>query len=400
MISVSEAEKIIRENMPAPKSQELATDLARGLVLAENVKSPCPSPRFSNSAMDGFAVIWHDVKNATENNPVALKVVGESQAGISFPGIPKSGEAVRINTGARIPDGADSVIPIEHCVDHRSTIEIFKVERYNQYIRFKGEEFEADSRILEKGTCLDARHMALLASLGITKVSVYKKPLVSILVTGTELVDFREHTKESQLHDTNSPMLSSLVTESGAKTASIKRVADDIDETVQSIGNAAKKSDLIIVSGGVSVGPHDHVKEAAKACGFKELFWQVNQKPGKPLFFAKKNRMLLFGLPGNPVSAYMGFFHYIQPLLAVMGGLTGRRNKITIPLRQDFFVKGGRTQFLRVAIKDGSAQVLKRQDSHMLTTVSEADGYIIADGNTELEKDVEVEVFLFPPRRP
>ena len=231
------------------------------------------------------------------------------------------------------------------------------------------------------------------------RLSVYKKPLVSIIVTGAELVDFRENSKGPQLRDANSPMLSALAVESGSKIAGMQRVEDDLNATIQSIDKAAKESDLIIVSGGVSVGPHDHVKEAAKACGFNKLFWKVNQKPGKPFFFAKKNNKLLFGLPGNPVSAYMGFYHYIRPVIARLCGLSGRREQTRTSLGEDYIVKGARAQFLRVAITDGHAYVLSRQGSHMLTSISEADGYIITEGNTRLKKAAEMDVFLFPQRR-
>jgi molybdopterin molybdotransferase len=400
MISIREAEKIIRENIPAPRIKKQATDRALGMVLAEDIKASFPSPGFTNSAMDGFAVLWDDVKNANEDDPITLRVVGESQAGTSFQEVIKSGEVVRINTGAMIPRGTDSVIPIEHCVDQHSTVEIYKVQRPNQNVRFKGEEFKKGTRILRSRIQLDARQLALLISLGITHVSVFKKPSVSIIVTGSELIDFKENSEEPHLRDTNSPMLSGLVAESGAETAGTKRVIDDLEDTIKTIDETAKTSDLVIVSGGVSVGPHDHVKEAAKMCGFDKLFWKINQKPGKPFFFAKKNNKLLFGLPGNPVSAYMGFYHYIRPVISVMNGLSGKRKQVRMKLGHEYMVKGDRTQLLRVGIKNGHVQVLNRQGSHMLTSISEADGYIIADCNKILKKDVEIDVFLFPERRP
>ena len=400
MISISEAEKLIRYNTPPPKVQRLETDQSPGLVLAENIYAPYASPGFTNSAMDGFAVRWDDVEDSSEKNPIRLNIIGESEAGIPFRQVLNPGEAVRINTGAKIPPGSDSVIPIEDCHDNKSSVEIIRVKGKNQNIRFEGKEFVKGSLLLEKGDLIHGRQVALVVSMGIPTIEVLIKPSMSVIVTGTELVDYGKKREDSQIYDINTPMLSSLIMECGGSLASVKRVPDKLDKTIDSIKNAAELSDLLIISGGVSVGPHDHVKEAAEVYGFKRIFWKVDQKPGKPFFFARKKDKLLFGLPGNPVSTYMGFFHYIRPVIATMCGKSGERKQIKMVLGQDYFVKGERKQFLRLAITNGFARILSQQDSHMLTSISEADGYIIADGNTQLEKGMTIDIFPFPERRP
>jgi molybdopterin molybdotransferase len=400
MISIREAEELIQYNTPQPKTEKLETNQSLGLVLAEDIYAPCASPGFTNSAMDGFAVRWDDVKGSSENNPIKLNIIGESQAGIPFPKSQKSGEAVRINTGAKVPPGSDSVIPIEDCHDDKSSLEIYNVKRKSQNIRFEGEEFLKGSLLLEKGSLIRSRQLALLVSMGIPTIEILAKPFLSVIVTGSELVDYGKERKDFQICDINTPMLSSLINESGGCLASVKRVPDNIDTTIDSIKKAAELSDFLIISGGVSVGPHDFVKKAAEVCGFKRIFWKVDQKPGKPFYFARKNDKLLFGLPGNPVSAYMVFFHYIRPVLAKMCGKSGNRKPSRMVLGQDYFVKGERKEFLRLSINNGFTKILSQQGSHMLTSISVADGYIIVDGNTQLEKGMTLDVYPFPDRRP
>ena len=190
------------------------------------------------------------------------------------------------------------------------------------------------------------------------------------------------------------------IIENGGDLKSVTRIADSLEDTIDSIKQATDLSDLLIISGGVSVGPHDYIKKAAEVCGFKRIFWRVNQKPGKPFFFARMKNKLLFGLPGNPVSAYMGFFHYIRPAIAIMCGKSGEREKSKMILGNDYFVEGDRREFLRVSITDGFAKILNRQGSHMLSSISMADGYIIADGNSHLKKGISIDVYYFPDRRP
>lgn len=398
MISISKAEEYISTNIPQPRIIRHETNQSFGMVLAEDIYAPYASPGFTNSAMDGFAVKWDDVKGASEKNPVRLTIIGESQAGIPFLKKLKEGEAIRINTGAKIPAGSDTVIPIEDCHDKTSSLEILKVKGKNQAIRFEGEEFVKGSLLLKKGSLIQGRHLALLASMGIPTIHVIAKPPLSLIVTGTELVGDGRNKKDFQVYDINTPMLSSLIIESGGRVTSAKRIPDNIDYTIDAIKNATDIADLIVISGGVSVGPHDVVKKAAEICGFKRIFWKVNQKPGKPFFFARKNDKLLFGLPGNPVSAYMGFFHYIKPVIAKLCGKSGERKQIKMILGHDYVVKGERAEFLRISIKDGLAHILSQQGSHMLTSISLADGYFIADGNAQLDKGMPLDVYLFPDR--
>ena len=368
MISIREAEELIACNIPQPKTVSLDTHNSPGFVLAEDLFAPCASPAFTSSAMDGFAVKWDDVgasghrpkefaviaqndeskwddvKGSTKQNPIRLKIIGESQAGIPFRKDLKKGEAVRISTGGKIPSGSDTVIPIEDCYDKNTLIEIFNVYKQNQAIRSEGEELKKGSLLLEKGNLIGGRQLALLVSMGITTINVFARPSISLIVSGTELVDYWERRKDSQICDTNSPMLSRLIIESGGDLRSVTRVTDSLEDTIDSIRKATEIADLLVISGGVSVGPHDFVKKAAEICGFKRIFWRVDQKPGKPFFFGSMKNKLLFGLPGNPVSAYMGFFHYIRPAIARMCGKSGKRKHSKMILGNDYSVEGTRKE--------------------------------------------------------
>ena len=249
--------------------------------------------------MDGYAVRWADIAGTGESGPVTLKIAGESQAGIPFDGSLGQGEAVRISTGAMVPGSADTVIRVEDTEETEGRVVVKKCKKQGQDVRKKGEEFGEGDLILPKGLILMARQIALLSAVGMERVPVYDQPKVSLLITGTELAHYGSHEiKPFQVRDSNAPMLQSAVHEAGGKVVECLHVEDNLDATVARLECAlAGGSEIILCSGGVSVGRHDHVKEAAVQVGFTELFWKIRQKPGKPLFVAKRGRTLLFGLP-------------------------------------------------------------------------------------------------------
>ncbi len=403
MISVGEALQQIHRHTPPPQISRLRLPDARGKVLAEDLLAPMDSPPFPNSAMDGFAVRWADVQPAREDRPVELHVVGESEAGHPFEGEIRSGEAVRINTGALIPGGADTVVPVEACRLEGTAVRILEVKQKGQHIRWQGEEFKQGSTLLSRGTLLEAPQLALLASCGIKEVTVYASPAVSIVVTGRELVSFDQERAPHQIHDSNSIMLQAAVQFSGGRVSMLQRVSDNLEQTVQAIESAAKAGEIILISGGVSVGPHDHVKPAAERAGFRTVFWKVNQKPGKPFFFAVNGKKLLFGLPGNPVSAFMGYAVYVHPLITRLCGKESAWPTARLPLKSDYRNKSSRTQLLRIAILPERAEaprvvLLTQQGSHMISSIARADGFIIVPPERALRSGEFVQVHLFPWR--
>jgi molybdopterin molybdotransferase len=403
MISIQEALQLLEDNLPEPRVDTVDLSEAHGRYLVESVAAPEPSPRYTNSAMDGYAVRWSDVMAASQENPVTLKVVGESKAGMPFAGEVKIREAAHINTGAMLPAGADTVVRVEDTRKPDDTaVEILAVRAQGQDVRYEGEEFNCGDELLCAGTKLSARQLAILATVGHHQVNVFAPPRVSILITGSELASSEsKKIKSHQIRDSNSIMLKTVLQEAGATVHSCSNVEDELQATIDAIADALTQGvDFILCSGGISVGEHDHVKEAAETVGFKELFWRIRQKPGKPLFAAQKDSTFLFGLPGNPVSAYMCFVHYIRPLLFTIRGRGMTWKTITAMSGGEIANTGKRTNFIRVKIDQQEGRLpritdIRKQGSHMLSSIVNADGYIIVEPGTAVNAGEAVNAFLF-----
>jgi len=399
MISIQEALNAVEQRMLSPRSEVIQLLESSGRILAEDILASYDSPTYTNSAMDGFAVRWEDVASVLSGEAVRLRVVGESQAGGPFTGVVASGEAIRISTGAKLADSVDSVIPIEDCVVEDGFVLVQTVKKAQQHVRFQGEEFKVGAALLNAGKKIGPAQIALLASMGVSQIRVYAKPRVALIITGKELVAYDAQTQDHTLRDSNTPMLSTLVDQVGGDVVTALRIEDDLDATIGAIREAEKLAEIIFMSGGVSMGIHDHVKSAAEACDYEQIFWKVNQKPGKPLFFAAKGTNLLLGLPGNPVSAFMCFQHYGRPLLLGAGGGSFKIRTISARLTDKVINRGTRDTMLRVQLNLAGqgleATVLAQQGSHMLTSVGFAQGYFIIGGQQELPAGSEVDIYEF-----
>ena len=402
MISVEEALQIIKDNIPAPTARDCSLEDAIGRYLAEDVLAPEPSPRYTNSAMDGYGVRWEDVCDAAPNSPAVLTIVGESQAGVPFTGSVRQGVAIRISTGAMLATGCDTVVRVEDTEERSDIVSILAVKKKGQDVRFLGEEFQKGDLLLHKRTKISAPQAALLTSVGITRMRVYTPCRVAVLVTGSELVTAGESIAAHQIRDSNMIMLQTAIQETGGALADCLRISDDEQATQEAIGGT--EADIILCTGGVSVGKHDHVKDAAEANGFCPLFWRIRQKPGKPLYFARKGATLLFGLPGNPVSAFMCFAHYVRPVITALNGLPFGWPTVSGEVAADITNQEKRTNMIRVQLTwrpHGGYCIThaEKQGSHMLTSLSEADGYIILGPGQALKTGERSDVYRYDFRR-
>ncbi|OXB02531.1 molybdopterin molybdenumtransferase MoeA [Flavobacterium oncorhynchi] len=380
MIKVEEALTIIEANSAKMPAQQIAVSKALGYVLAEKVISPIHMPPFRQSAMDGYAFI-HSIKHQYD-------IVSTSQAGDHSNLKLNANEAVRIFTGAFVPDAADTVVMQEHVIANKNSILIAAMPAKSANIRPKGEQIAKDDIVFEAGTLMTPAAIGFLASLGITEIKVHKKPKVAILVTGNELVKPGEKLKKGKIYESNSVMLQAALETIGIKKTKVYSVKDNLKATKKALKSILKKYDIVLISGGISVGDYDFVKEALLQNDVKELFYKINQKPGKPMFFGSKNETLVFALPGNPASSLTNFYIYVVPAIkSRIGFLEIHKTKVIRKLNSDLKNNTGKTLFLKAKYNETHVEVLDSQSSAMLNTFAVANSLLIVpEGIEEYKK--------------
>lgn len=313
MIPIYEALKIVERETFASPAELIDLEMAVNRVLAQTVKADMDLPPFNRSQMDGFAVKSNDVKNA----PVRLKIIGESVAGKGFDGKLKAGEAVRIMTGARLPDGADAVQKVELTEEENGFVEILEAAKKEQNINLFASEIESGRRIFGKGEIITEQMIAAIASFGYAKIKVYRKPKIAILSTGSEIVEIGETPQKDQIRNSNSMMLK-VFADKFADAEILPLVSDDAAKLRSAIDDALENFDVLITTGGVSVGDYDLTKPVLRDLGAEIFFEKVSLKPGKPTVFGKRKKCLIFGLPGNPVSSAVTFYLFVRTAILRM----------------------------------------------------------------------------------
>ena len=390
LISLAEArEQVLAAVRPlAPEEVPLPETLGR--VLAEDIASPHDLPPFDASAMDGFAVVA---------GPAAeLAVVGESRAGRPASRSLGRGEAIRISTGAQIPEGADAVIPVERVAESDGRVQVPETAA-GANVRRAGEDVRSGELVLAAGTELGPAEVAVLASLGRERVSCGARPRVAVLVTGDELVPPGRPLGPGQIRDSNATALAAQAARAGARVELVEHVPDERDATVAALERALAAADVVCVSGGVSVGPHDHVKGALASVGAEERFWGIALKPGKPTWFGLAGPILVFGLPGNPVSAMVTFHLLARPALRALAGAGPADVRAQAVLDASVRKSAAREQAVRCRLRaagDGwHVEPTKEQGSHVLTSMLGAGALaLIPPGDGVVERGERVAVEL------
>lgn len=313
LISIDEARARVLGAARQLGTETVDVEQALGRFLAADVTATGDIPPFAASAMDGYAL-----REARSGQ--TLSVRGESRAGRPSPDPLEPGTAVRISTGAMLPPGATAVVRQEDVVRAEGTITLRDAVHPGDNVRAAGEVMRAGARVLAAGTRVGPAELAVLVSAGAGEVLVARRPLLAVLTTGDELRDPGEPLGEGEIHNSNAPMLRALARCAGATVLPAVQLADDRAATERGLARALEAADVLVISGGVSVGPHDHVKPALQALGVRELFWGVALQPGKPTWFGTRERKLAFGLPGNPVSAAVTHTLFVAPALAALQG--------------------------------------------------------------------------------
>ena len=381
MIKVEEALKAILKDIEVldPEIVKLTDSLGR--VLSGDVYSDYDIPAFDNSAMDGYALTSSDTRPAIKGRAVTLKVTGDLKAGDVPVKTLRPGQAIRIMTGAPIPKGADSVIMVEDTSSEGEDVDIFKEVKPGENIRRAGEDIRKGELVIKKGTPLKPAHIGMLASLGISKIRVTRKPKIAILATGDELVDIDKKLEYGKLHSSNTYSLYSQVLNCGALPKNLGIAKDKVNELKAKIKKGLD-CDLILTSGGVSVGDYDLVKSVLAEMGADIRFWKVAMRPGKPLVFGRIRGIPVFGLPGNPVSSMVSFEVFVRPaILKMLGQKEGHPNEIDAVLEEAIGKKKGLKYFLRAMTrrKDGIyvTRTTGAQGSGILKSMALANSLII-----------------------
>ncbi len=395
LISFEEAKRLVETNVkPVDRAETVAIEEARGRVLAQDIVASLNAPPFDRAAMDGYAVKARDTFGASRRHARTLNVIDVIYAGATPTRRLVSGQCVQIATGAQMPPGADAVVMVEDTEKDNSRVRIFKAAYPKANVAEKGEDIRQGELVLKKGLVLDPGKIGVLASQGMGQVKVYQKPEVAVLPTGEEIAELGQGLKPGQIYDINSHTISSVVAANGGRPLRLG-IAGDNPKELKSAIEQALDSDLVVISGGSSVGERDLLFNILDEQG-QVLFHGIQIKPGKPTLFALVNGKPVMGMPGYPTSCLINAYLLLVPAIRKMAHLPPRR-MVTVPARLSDRVTGsiGRRQFLPVKLKAGKAVPIFKE-SGAITGTAQADGYIeIAENIDLLERDEPVTVILF-----
>lgn len=389
MISIKEAKEILAENISILTDEKISVIDSLGRVIAKDIVSPIDVPSFDNSAMDGYALCY-------QKGITTYKITTKIQAGDTTNISLKKGEAARIFTGAPIPKGANTVIQQEviNIQDGMLLFDEMDIQIGN-HIRLRGAQCRAGDAIIKGGTFVTPGVIGLLSSVGIIKVDVYRQPKVKIIVTGNELVEPGIALNGGEIYNSNRSAILAYLQLIGIREIEAFHVKDRLEDLKAVVSSALKDSDVLILSGGISVGEYDFVYQALTDEGVQALFYKIKQKPGKPFFAGKKNDKMIFALPGNPAAVLSCMNQYVKPCLQQMIGIKDAFSYSSmLPLAKDWLKKSTLSNILKAEVKNGEVSILEAQDSFNLQAFGVANAFVLLDENDQLKQKGElVEIY-------
>mgnify|MGYP001275120577 CR=1 FL=1 len=399
MLELERAIEISLNSVGKLDSQLVDLFNAVGRYSSSNLTSNSDLPGFDNSAMDGYAIINSDLKQATKSNPISLNCIGVVPAGTISNKVLKKGECMRIFTGSPIPNGGNAVIMQEDCVynDDKSIICSTSIKPWEN-IRIKGEDIHKGKNLIRKGERINTGAIALLNATGHKDINVGKQPRVGLIATGSELIEPPNKLNSGEIYESNRTMLASMISQANGIPKIYPIVKDDLKKTISALKLAFSENDIIITSGGASVGDHDHVKPALEQMGGTVIFWKISMKPGKPFMLGQAKGKTLFALPGNPASALTTFLLLVRPaLLKLQGASLLQLIKRTGVLTDQIINNGNRRHFVRVNINEHSlVSISTNQRSHMVGSLLKTNGLIDMPPNSRLANGDKIEVLMIP----
>lgn len=386
MVTIEEAFKIIRDQQFEPGTEIRNLNECLGFSLSEEILAPFDMPAFDNSAMDGYALCGYSRE---------YKIVGEIAAGDESQISLKEGEAARIFTGAKVPAHTTAVMMQEKTKVTGNKLFLKQEPKQGQSIRKKGEELKKGEVVFGKGYTITPAGIGMIGSLGIDKVEVIKKPVINLITTGNELVEPGALKKDGQIYESNSFALLSACVDNGFFCQDKKQIKDDFEAIKSGIKESLATADILILSGGISVGDYDFVKQALEENGVQEQFYKVFQKPGKPLYFGRRENKFVFALPGNPASSLSCFYIYVLPmLLKLSGSKESELQRFSIPIAGDYENRGDRPSFLKAKIHNGKVEILDGQGSSMIQSMALGNALVFLGAETTVKKGDAVDCIL------
>lgn len=386
MVTIDEALNITKSQSVELKTEYRNLNNCLGYSISKDILAAFDMPSFDNSAMDGYALVGIFTD---------YKIVGEVAAGDHSEIKLKEGEAVRIFTGAKVPENTTAVMMQEKTKVHGDRLLLEEKPRKGQCIRRKGEELKVNQVVFQKGYTITPAAIGLIGGLGIDTVEVFKKPVINLITTGNELIEPGKSKNEGQIYESNSYALGAACKQFDFEYQDKKQIEDDFEKIKFGIKESLEIADVLILSGGISVGDYDFVKQALEENGVKELFYKVFQKPGKPLYFGRKDNKFVFALPGNPASSLSCFYIYVLPFLYKMSGSekTGL-DKYSFPVAQDFENRSDRPSFLKAKVENGNVEILNGQSSSMIQSMALGNALAFIDAETSFKKGDPIDCYL------